>query len=99
MLHRCLFNKAYSNVASISKGESGFRVTGIFPMKSNVFSDEDFLPAEILQDEPVVIQDNESSFPLETTATLTSQEPLTVASTSAQEPLVVASSYVQENPW
>jgi hypothetical protein len=91
-----LFNKAYSNVASISKGESGFRVTGIFPMNSNVFSDEDFLPAEILQGEPVVIQDNESSFLLETTATLTSQEPLAVASTSAQEPLVVASMSEQE---
>lgn len=90
-----LFNKAYANVASISKGESGFRATGIFPMNSNVFSDEDFLAAEILQGESVVIQDNESSFqtaststPLEITATptpSTSKEPLVVASTVGQE--------------
>lgn len=84
-----LFNKAYSNVASISKGESGFRVTGIFPMNSDVFTEEDFLPAEILQGESVVIQDNENCSLLETTATLTSQEPLAVASTPVQEPLVV----------
>lgn len=38
-----LFNKAYLNVASIGKGESGFRSTGIFPMNSIVCSEEDFL--------------------------------------------------------
>lgn len=37
-----IFNKAYSNVASIQKGISGFSATGIYPLNPNVFSDEDF---------------------------------------------------------
>lgn len=37
-----LFNKAYSTIATISKGTSGFSSTGIFPINPNVFSDEDF---------------------------------------------------------
>ncbi|KAK9882713.1 hypothetical protein WA026_022764 [Henosepilachna vigintioctopunctata] len=41
----------------MSKGEAGFRATGIYPINPNIFSDEDFLPAEILQSEPVVVQD------------------------------------------
>nr|CAD7393524.1 unnamed protein product [Timema cristinae] len=41
-----LFNKAYTHVATLAKGISGFSCTGIFPMNPNVFSDEDF-PLEI----------------------------------------------------
>lgn len=108
-----LFSKAYSNVASISKGESGFRATGIFPFNSNVFTDEDFLPAELLQGESVVIQDNESTFqatpasvPREIIAPTPSisKELLVVASTSKSTPstseeLVVAvSASRQETP-
>ncbi|XP_052744306.1 uncharacterized protein LOC128199326 [Bicyclus anynana] len=52
-----LVKKAFSNVASMSKGEAGFRATGIFPINPNVFTDEDFLPAEVLQVEPIVVQD------------------------------------------
>ncbi|XP_046391537.1 MFS-type transporter clz9-like [Ischnura elegans] len=37
-----LFNRAYSNVATIAKGVSGFACTGIYPMNPNIFSDEDF---------------------------------------------------------
>lgn len=39
-----LFNKAYSKIASLDKGISGFKTTGIFPMDPSVFSDEDFFP-------------------------------------------------------
>jgi hypothetical protein len=41
---------AYSEVATIKKGVSGFSTTGIFPMNPGVFNDEDYLLAEILQD-------------------------------------------------
>ncbi|GBP46359.1 hypothetical protein EVAR_36337_1 [Eumeta japonica] len=56
-----LVKKAFSSVASISKGEAGFRATGIFPINPNVFSDEDFLAAEVLQSEPIVVQDTVDS--------------------------------------
>lgn len=38
-----LFNKAYSKVASLEKGISGFKATGILPMNPAVFDDEDFI--------------------------------------------------------
>ena len=44
-----LFNKAYSTVATVNKGVSGFSTTGIFPINPNVFTNEDFLAAELLQ--------------------------------------------------
>ncbi|GBP34937.1 hypothetical protein EVAR_26528_1 [Eumeta japonica] len=56
-----LVKKAFSSVPSISKGEDGFRATGIFPINPNVFSDEDFLAAEVLQSEPIVVQDTVDS--------------------------------------
>lgn len=37
-----LFNKAYSQVATIQKGISGFSATGIFPLNPEIFTDEDF---------------------------------------------------------
>lgn len=40
-----IFNKAYSNVASIQKGVSGFSATGIYSLNPNIFSDEDFYAA------------------------------------------------------
>lgn len=40
-----IFNRAYSNVASIQKGVSGFSATGIYPLNPNIFSDEDFYAA------------------------------------------------------
>lgn len=42
-----LLNKAYMRVANIEKGVSGFRVTGIFPMRPSVFCDEDFIDEEV----------------------------------------------------
>lgn len=37
-----LFNKAYTNVATIAKGISGFASTGIYPINCHIFSEEDF---------------------------------------------------------
>jgi hypothetical protein len=44
-----VFNKAYSQVATISKGVSGFRATGIYPLNPIVFSEEDFVAVNTLQ--------------------------------------------------
>lgn len=52
-----LVKKAFSDVATISKGEAGFKATGIFPLNPNVFTDEDFVAAEVLQSEPNIVED------------------------------------------
>lgn len=52
-----LVKKAFSDVATMSKGEAGFKATGIFPLNPNVFTDEDFVAAEVLQSEPNVVED------------------------------------------
>ncbi|KAK9718232.1 hypothetical protein QE152_g23272 [Popillia japonica] len=44
-----LFNKAYSSVATIAKAASGFRSTGIHPLNPGIFTNEDFLVDNILQ--------------------------------------------------
>ncbi|XP_039752852.1 uncharacterized protein LOC120628493 [Pararge aegeria] len=44
-----LFNKAYARVASLDKGISGFKATGIFPMNPAVFSEEDFVAVDEVQ--------------------------------------------------
>lgn len=72
-----LVRRAFNNVASISKGESGFRSTGIFPLNPEIFTEEDFIAAELLQPEPVVIQDCDESLPV------TSTTPGTPAGTAA----------------
>lgn len=46
-----LFNKAYVQVSNISKAESGFRDTGIYPLNSNVFTDQDFLAPSLMAQE------------------------------------------------
>lgn len=46
-----LFNKAYVQVANISKAESGFRATGIYPLNPNVFTEQDFLAASLMAQE------------------------------------------------
>lgn len=40
------FNKAYTRVASIEKGVSSFKATGIYPLNPGVFCDEDFIDVE-----------------------------------------------------
>ncbi|KAI4469783.1 hypothetical protein MML48_1g16637 [Holotrichia oblita] len=42
-------DKAYSSVATIAKATSGFRSTGIHPLNSGIFTDEDFSVEDILQ--------------------------------------------------
>ncbi|KAF0713585.1 Uncharacterized protein FWK35_00026266 [Aphis craccivora] len=52
--HCLLFNKAYSCVAKIQKGISGFTSTGIVPMNPNIFTDEDYFAAVTLNcDDPI----------------------------------------------
>lgn len=49
-----IFYGAYMSVATIEKGVSGFRSTGIFPVNPDTFKEEDFFSG---QDLPVVIED------------------------------------------
>jgi hypothetical protein len=44
-----IFNKAYSQVTTITKGISGFKATGIYPLSSRVFLEEDFVAVNTLQ--------------------------------------------------
>lgn len=54
-----LFNKAYVQVANISKAESGFRATGIYPLNPNVFTEQDFLAASLMAQEPEQVAENQ----------------------------------------
>jgi hypothetical protein len=56
-----VFNRAYSQVASIEKGVSGFQVTGIYPLNPNIFSSEDFLVPSVLQESSKVVSAVEKS--------------------------------------
>jgi hypothetical protein len=42
-----LFRNAYVRVATLQKGEEGFRCTGIVPFNPDVFSEEDFIAASV----------------------------------------------------
>lgn len=50
-----LFNRAYSIVATIQKGISGFATTDIFPLNPNIFTDEDYLAAFTMNCDDLVI--------------------------------------------
>ncbi|KAG8264800.1 hypothetical protein J6590_108315 [Homalodisca vitripennis] len=52
-----IFNEAYVTVATIDKGVSGFRSTGIYPVNRDTFKEEDFFSVQSL--EPIVIDDQE----------------------------------------
>uniref|UniRef100_A0A2A4JC02 Uncharacterized protein n=1 Tax=Heliothis virescens TaxID=7102 RepID=A0A2A4JC02_HELVI len=56
-----LFNKAYIQVANISKAESGFRATGIYPLNPNVFTEQDFLAASLLSQETEQTAENQDA--------------------------------------
>ncbi|KAK9759143.1 DDE superfamily endonuclease [Popillia japonica] len=44
-----LFKTAYERTATLEKAIVTFRVTGIYPLDSTVFSEEDFLPSEVTE--------------------------------------------------
>lgn len=56
-----IFNKAYMRVATIEKAVSGFASTGIYPLDSNKFSEDDFAPAASLSQRPTIIIHNEDA--------------------------------------
>ncbi|KAK9878581.1 hypothetical protein WA026_022651 [Henosepilachna vigintioctopunctata] len=76
--------KAFYYVASNSEGESGFSSTGIFPLNPEVFTEEDFLTAEILQSETAVIQNCNESLAVSCVIPSTSKEDSAVPSMSRQ---------------
>lgn len=77
-----LFSKAYSGIATVGKGISGFLTTGIYPINPNIFSDEDF-PFE----GPSDLHPRPSITNLPTSTALRGQEslPSTSRGTSGQE--------------
>jgi hypothetical protein len=54
-----LFRKAFQKVATIPKAEAGFAATGIYPLNPDVFTDEDFVAADILNSNEVVVSTEE----------------------------------------
>uniref|UniRef100_A0A2A4J4D1 Ig-like domain-containing protein n=1 Tax=Heliothis virescens TaxID=7102 RepID=A0A2A4J4D1_HELVI len=54
-----LFRKAFQKIATIPKAEAGFAATGIYPLNPDVFTDEDFVAAEILNSNEVVVSTEE----------------------------------------
>lgn len=65
-----LFNRAYVQVASLEKGESGFSAAGVSPFNPNKFSAADFAPAQNFA--TISLQPEETSHPstsVETVAT------------------------------
>lgn len=66
-----LFNRAYTKVACLDIGISGFKTTGIFPINPTVFSDEDFIETEVQNS---TISNNLPVIQSQPTATVTSQQ-------------------------
>ncbi|KAJ3655447.1 hypothetical protein Zmor_014578 [Zophobas morio] len=56
-----LFNKAFMRVATPQKAVNGFEHTGIFPYNPDVFSPEDFTPAQIYKSHEPDIREAEES--------------------------------------
>jgi len=54
-----LFRKAFQKIATIPKAEAGFAATGIYPLNPDVFTDEDFVAADILNRNEVVVSAEE----------------------------------------
>lgn len=70
-----LFNRANMRVSTPEKGVKGFEKTGIWPFNPDVFTEADFLPAELRTEQTV-----EEETPRETTPT----DPINVASEDEQ---------------
>ncbi|KAG8224598.1 hypothetical protein J437_LFUL009440 [Ladona fulva] len=49
-----IFGQAHERTATMGKGIKGFELCGIFPVKRNVFSDDDFLPSSVT-DQPMPV--------------------------------------------
>ncbi|GBP07871.1 hypothetical protein EVAR_71548_1 [Eumeta japonica] len=81
-----ILNRAYSTVASINKGESGFPPSGIVPYNANIFSDEDFIAAEVLTQPKVIIQD--TSIVIPSTSAPTDPMPSTSSATIHHMPSI-----------
>lgn len=56
-----LFNKAYVKVATMDKGISAFRATGIFPLNPDKFTAKDFQPARKFEELVIHDTDNQSA--------------------------------------
>lgn len=54
-----IFNDAYVKVATMDKGASGFQTAGIFPFNPEKFNEDDFIPEENIDLQPLVILDQE----------------------------------------
>lgn len=52
-----IFKDAYFRIATIQKAQNGFLVSGVVPYNSNVFTEEDFLPATLVM-EPTTDENN-----------------------------------------
>jgi len=102
------FSLAYGHVASVTKADSGFCKSGIYPCNHNTFSNEDFLAAEATDrvDQPAIPSDPAdvpvTSSPMATAPnTLPSEENRTVNtehSSSVKTALVIPPSLVSSTP-
>lgn len=50
-----LFRRALQKVETISKAEAGFAATGVCPLNPDIFTDEDFVAANVLNSDELVI--------------------------------------------
>ncbi|KAJ8968230.1 hypothetical protein NQ314_002398 [Rhamnusium bicolor] len=58
-----LFGTAFAKTATVDIANEGFRTTGIYPLNKNIFTDVDFLPAEVTeQDFDTDISDEDRVF-------------------------------------
>lgn len=49
-----LFRKAYEASITFTNAANGFECTGIYPYNPNVFTDEDFAPAEVTESNELI---------------------------------------------
>lgn len=58
-----IFGTAYMKTATIDKAINGFRATGIWPFNDDVFTDEDFVPAQLTEEPPPTAARNDNNNP------------------------------------
>lgn len=81
-----LFNKAFGRVATPEKATKGFEATGICPINGDIFTEDDFLPANFIKTskESTNVIENQNALG-ENTIVLTPRSPLTVISQNIQD--------------